>query len=216
MKSSKVIFLKYRVYQFEKRLLDIVASFLGMILLSPLFAVITLSIKFEENSSIFFTQYRIGHKGSYFKMYKFRSMKNNADEELRNNKKLYQKYINNGYKLETNEDPRITTIGKKLRKTSLDEIPQLFNVFKGEMSLVGPRPIIPEELEEYKRENRVSEFLSMKPGITGIWATSGRSQVNYPERVYLEIKYEGNCSILYDLKIIFKTFFKTIKKEGAY
>ncbi|MEI4283304.1 sugar transferase [Tetragenococcus halophilus] len=81
---------------------------------------------------------------------------------------------------------------------------------------MGPRPIIPEELEEYKRENRVLEFLSMKPGITGIWAVSGRSYINYPERVYLEIKYKDNCSIFYDLKIIFKTFFKTLKKEGAY
>lgn len=216
MKSSKVNFFKYRIYQFEKRLLDIMASFLGLILLSPLFAVVALSVKLEESSSIFFTQYRLGHEGSYFKMYKFRSMKINADEELRNNKKLYQKYINNGYKLETNEDPRITKIGKKLRKTSLDEIPQLFNVLKGEMSLVGPRPIIPEELEEYKKENRVSEFLSMKPGITGIWAISGRSEVNYPERVYLEIKYRDNHSIVYDLKVIFKTFFKTLTKEGAY
>lgn len=122
-----------------------------------------------------------------------------ADEKLKANKVLYQKYLKNNYKLEPEEDPRITKLGRFLRKTSLDEIPQLINVIKGDMSLVGPRPVVEEELLEYGE--RKNEFLSVKPGITGYWQVSGRSNVGYPERVNLELYYVNNQSLLFDLYI---------------
>lgn len=140
----------------------------------------------------------------------------NADIHLKNDELLYKKYIKNGYKLDQNEDPRITKLGKFLRKTSLDELPQLINVIMGNMSLVGPRPIIEEELEEYKKTNTDKFFLKMKPGITGIWQTSGRSKTGYPERVYLEISYIKKQSLRFDLKILILTIIKVLKKEGAY
>lgn len=205
------------LYIFLKRVLDIIVSTIGLVLLSPLFLVLIVIMKLEDTKGpVFFVQQRLGQHGKVFKIYKFRSMRTDADEHLRKNKKLYKKYIENDYKLEQYEDPRITKLGAFLRKTSLDELPQLFNVVIGNMSLVGPRPIILEELTEYEKEGKVREFLSMKPGITGIWQTSGRSNIGYPDRVYLEISYIEKKSILKDLSIILKTFVKVFKREGAY
>lgn len=138
----------------------------------------------------------------------------NAEEKLKADKELYQKYLKNNYKLEPHEDPRITKLGRFLRATSLDEIPQLINVLKGEMSLVGPRPVVKEELEEYGV--KVNEFLSVKPGLTGYWQVSGRSEVGYPERVDLELYYVYNQSLLLDIKIILKTIWIVLLKKGAY
>lgn len=126
---------------------------------------------------------------------------------------LYQKYIQNNYKLEPEEDPRITGIGR-FKKTSLDELPQFINVLKGEMSLVGPRPVVKEELAEYK--SRKDLFLSVKPGITGYWQVSGRSDVGYPERVDLELHYVYNQSVLFDIKILFLTLLHVLLRKGAY
>lgn len=137
-----------------------------------------------------------------------------ADEKLKADKELYEKYLRNNYKLEPHEDPRITNLGRFLRKTSLDEIPQLINVLKGEMSLVGPRPVVQEELKEYGV--KVGEFLSVKPGLTGYWQVSGRSEIGYPERVNLELYYVYNQSLLLDIKIILKTVWMVLLKKGAY
>lgn len=204
-------------YIVMKRILDVMAALVGIALIVVTSVILYIPYHMGKNKGkMFFKQQRIGKDGELFEIYKFRSMRENADVYLYENKELYKKYIENGYKLEQHEDPRITKLGAFLRTTSIDELPQFINVLKGEMSMVGPRPIIEEELDEYKKKGKVEEFLSMKPGITGVWQTSGRSNVQYPERVYLEISYAENQSIFTDLSIIIKTCVKVLKKEGAY
>ncbi|WP_263284060.1 sugar transferase [Streptococcus oralis] len=165
--------------------------------------------------SIFFTQYRVGLRGKKFKIIKFRSMVENAEEVLASNKELYEKYINNSYKLPPNEDPRLTNIGDFIRKTSIDEIPQFINLLLGDMSLIGPRPILENELEEYSKEEQ-QILLSVRPGITGMWQVSGRSEVYYPERCEMELYYPRNQSFLLDIKIFFLTIKKVMSGEGAH
>lgn len=204
-----------KIYTVCKRSIDLVISIIGLIIVSPLFLFIGFFYLFGENKGpLIFKQNRVGKGGELFYIYKFRSMIVDADEKLKANKVLYQKYLKNNYKLEPEEDPRITKLGRFLRKTSLDEIPQLINVIKGDMSLVGPRPVVEEELLEYGE--RKNEFLSVKPGITGYWQVSGRSNVGYPERVNLELYYVNNQSLLFDLYIFLKTIFMVILKKGAY
>ncbi|KRK62323.1 galactosyltransferase [Companilactobacillus farciminis KCTC 3681 = DSM 20184] len=135
-----------------------------------------------------------------------------AEEKLKNNEELYKRYVENNYKLKPNEDPRITRFGRFLRKSSIDEIPQFINILKGDMSLVGPRPVIEEELKEYDSY----KLLSVKPGAMGLWQASGRSQVGYPERANIEMKYIDEANMLLDLKIIFGNFISIFKGKGAY
>lgn len=202
-------------YNFFKRIFDIVGAIIGLIITSPLFLIISVLYLFGENKGpIFFKQKRYGKNGKFFILYKFRSMVINADEKLKKDQILYKKYVENNYKLDPVEDPRITKIGRFLRKTSLDEIPQLINVLKGEMSLVGPRPIVEEELKEYK--DKKSDFLSVKPGITGYWQVCGRSNVGYPERANLELYYVYNRTFLLDIKILLLTVKVVLQKKGAY
>ncbi|MFT9117738.1 MAG: sugar transferase [Sporolactobacillus sp.] len=202
-------------YLFIKRALDIFGAVVGLVVSSPLFLLISLLyLAGSQRGPVFFKQKRIGQFGKPFYIYKFRSMICNAEEVLKSNKVLYQKYLDNSYKLEPKEDPRITKIGRFLRKTSLDELPQLINVLKGEMSLVGPRPVVSEELKEYK-ENRLL-FLSVKPGLTGNWQVCGRSEIEYPERCDVELYYVFHQSLALDLKIIFKTIIAVLTKKGAY
>ncbi len=202
-------------YLYIKRGMDILISLIGLLMLSPVILLISMLIKFDDpKTTIFFKQLRVGKNGNSFFIYKFRTMHQNAENILMENNNLYKKYLKNNYKLEQNEDPRITKIGLWLRKTSMDEIPQLINVLKGEMSLVGPRPVVPEELEEYK--SKKNEFLSVKPGMTGYWQICGRSNVGYPERVDLELYYVKRKSLMFDLLIIFKTIPSVLKKDGAF
>ena len=202
-------------YLMNKRCLDIIGALLGLLITLPLFIIVSVMYMFGDSKGpLFFKQQRYGKNGKLFHIYKFRSMVVNADEKLKSNKELYQKYIKNNYKLEQDEDPRITKLGRFLRKTSLDELPQLINVLKGDMSLVGPRPIVKEELKEYKSKS--VDFLSVKPGITGYWQVSGRSEVGYPERVDLELFYVYNQSIYLDIKILCLTVIVVFLKKGAY
>lgn len=204
-----------KAYQPLKRMIDVFGAMCGLIISLPIFILISVLYSFGElKGPVFFKQVRIGKDGKEFYIYKFRSMITNAEEKLKSNKMLFNKYVENGYKLEPHEDPRITKIGSFLRKTSLDELPQLINVLKGEMSLVGPRPVITEELVEYK--DKVDTFLSVKPGITGYWQVSGRSNVGYPERVDLELYYVYNHSLLFDFKILLSTIWIVLLKKGAY
>ena len=204
-----------KLYAITKRTMDIVGAIIGLILTSPLFFIISIFYLFGDSKGpIFFKQIRVGKNGKKFYIYKFRSMLVKAEEKLKADKELYEKYLRNNYKLEPHEDPRITNLGRFLRKTSLDEIPQLINVLKGEMSLVGPRPVVEEELKEYGME--VSKFLSVKPGITGYWQVSGRSEVGYPERVDVELFYVYNQSLLLDIVILVKTVFMVLLRKGAY
>lgn len=208
---------KNRITSMNKRIFDITCSFFGLVVLSPVFLVLGLTIKFKEpKGTIFFKQRRVGGNGKVFFIYKFRSMKLNADQILHADENLYKKYVQNGYKLGPKEDPRVTKLGAILRETSLDELPQLFNVLIGNMSLVGPRPIVEEELVEYEKTGTKEAFLKMKPGITGVWQISGRSNVGYPDRVYLELSYLEKRSTVFDFKVIIKTLWKVLAREGAY
>nr|WP_245706254.1 sugar transferase [Isobaculum melis] len=202
-------------FHFFKRVIDIFAAVIGLILFSPVYLIIVLFYLFGENKGApIFKQQRIGKNGKIFNIYKFRSMVVGAEEKLKKNEVLYQKYIKNSYKLEPHEDPRMTKFGNFIRKTSLDELPQFINVLKGEMSLVGPRPVVKEELNEYGYQ--VNAFTSVKPGITGYWQVSGRSDVGYPERVDIELYYIEHASLYLDLKIICLTFVCVLTKKGTY
>ncbi len=204
-----------KLYAITKRTIDIVGAIIGLVLTSPLFLLISIFYLFGESKGpIFFKQVRVGKNGKKFYIYKFRSMVVNAEEKLKANKELYEKYLRNNYKLEPHEDPRITNLGRFLRKTSLDEIPQLINVLKGEMSLVGPRPVVEEELREYRERKEV--FLSVRPGLTGYWQVNGRSGIGYPERIDFELYYVYNQSLWLDIKIMIKTVFAVFLKKGAY
>jgi Sugar transferases involved in lipopolysaccharide synthesis len=197
--------------------MDVLIGLFGTIfIVLPCFLIIYIIYKIKGyKGSIFFTQYRVGLRGKKFKIIKFRSMVENAEEVLTANKALYEKYINNSYKLPPNEDPRLTNIGDFIRKTSIDEIPQFINLMLGDMSLIGPRPILENELEEYSKEEQ-QVLLSVRPGITGMWQVSGRSEVHYPERCEMELYYPRNQSFLLDVKIFFLTIKKVLSGEGAH
>lgn len=203
-------------YRFVKRLVDIIGGIVGLIILIPMTIILFIVKVFmkENDGSIFYKQIRVGKNEKKFKVYKYRSMCINADEKLKeylkeneSARKEFKKY----HKLKN--DPRITKVGKVLRATSLDEFPQLINVLKGEMSLVGPRPITDEEVEAYGELK--NKFLSVKPGLTGYWQVNGRSNTEYEDRIKMELYYVDNASLLLDLKILLKTFVAVIKKEGA-
>ena len=210
------------LYDFAKRLIDAFGSSLGLMILSPLLLFVALAIKLNSNGPIFAdTPMRVGKLGKLFKMYKFRSMIANAHDLLRqdpNFQSLYEEYKRGNYKLYN--DPRITAVGKFIRKYSLDELPQLFNVLKGEMSLVGPRAYYPDELEnqqvKYPSSRKyVKIILSGKPGITGIWQVSGRSQINFDKRVQMDAAYVQKRSLAYDLWLLLKTIPAVLSGKGA-
>lgn len=197
-----------------KRTTDIVLSLAGMLLLLPVFAAVAVAVKLDSDGPVLFRQKRLGVGGRPFTIYKFRSMHIDAEEKLRSDPSLYAAYVANDYKLPPLRDPRVTSVGAFLRRTSLDELPQLFNVLKGQMSLVGPRPIVPDEIEKYG--NEASVFLAVKPGVTGHWQTNGRSHVGYPERANLDIEYIENWSLTKDLEILLKTVPHLLRGDGAH
>ena len=202
-------------YLFIKRLFDICISLVGMVVLVIATIIIAIFYSFGKNKGrIFFTQERIGLNGKRFKIYKFRSMVENAQEILMQDEKLYKKYLDNSYKLLPEEDPRMTRLDRFIRKHSIDEIPQFINILKGEMSFIGPRPVVKEELFEYGE--RVVKFLSVKPGATGWWQVSGRSDIGYPERCDVELYYVDNCSLKLDMKIFFMELKRIITRDSAY
>lgn len=199
------------MFKVIKRLFDIIVSLLGLLILSPLFLLLTILIKCDSKGPVFFIQQRIGRNGKKFGIFKFRTMRINAEELIASFTPEQLKEWKENFKLKN--DPRITRVGKFLRNTSLDELPQLINIFIGNMSLVGPRPIVEEELEWYGEKKSV--LLSVRPGLTGWWATNGRSEVSYPERCDYELYYVYNCSLLLDIKILFKTFSAVFSRKGA-
>ena len=199
------------VYNVVKRVLDIVFSLLGMVILSPFFLLISIIIKLNSKGPVFFVHSRIGEKGKPIGIYKFRTMVENAEDLIKNFTPEQKEEFERCFKLEN--DPRVTKIGNFLRKTSLDELPQILNILKGELSIIGPRPIIQAELDKYG-DNK-EKFLSVKPGLTGYWAANGRSDTTYEERMEMELYYVDNMSFILDIKIFFKTILAVIKKEGA-
>lgn len=199
------------IYDFVKRVFDIVWSLIGLIVLSPVFIIISILIKTTSEGPVFFAHKRVGKGGKTIKIYKFRSMVTNAEELIKKFTPEQKAEYEKNFKLEN--DPRVTKVGKFMRKTSLDELPQLINILKGDISVVGPRPVMDVETKIYG--NYRNMLLSVKPGLTGFWAANGRSHTTYTRRRAMEIYYVKNRSVLLDLKIIFKTFISVFKREGA-
>ena len=213
-KEINILSLRTRIYLPFKRLFDILFGIIGVILTIPFILVIKISyILNKDYSSIFFTHKRIGKNGKEFKMYKFRTMVPNAEELLKEMLKN-KKYLNEWKEYHKFEnDPRITKVGKIFRKLSLDELPQFINILIGDMSLIGPRPLIQEEVDDYKKKKKI--LLSIKPGLTGWWACHGRSCTSNKKRQDLELYYVKNCSFILDIKTFFLTIVKVLKREGA-
>ena len=202
------------IFFFIKRCIDIILSLLGLIILSPVFLLIAILIKKEDHGNVFYKHKRIGHMNKDIYIYKFRSMTNKYktfDEFYQTLSDEQKQEWDENFKLEN--DPRITKIGNFLRKTSLDELPQIINILKEDMSVIGPRPVVNDEIEKYG--NQKAKFLSVKPGLTGYWAANGRSATTYEDRIKLELYYIDHCSLLLDIKIFFKTILSVLKKEGA-
>ncbi|MBI4064967.1 sugar transferase [Candidatus Gottesmanbacteria bacterium] len=209
-------------YFIVKRCIDVVGSIIIGIFFLPVGVLCALAIVIDSPGPIFAdTPQRVGKKGKLFKLFKFRSMVENAHERLRKDPKLaklFNEYKKNSYKLK--EDPRVTGVGRFIRKHSIDEIPQLINVLSGDMSLVGPRPYYPDELSEQQRKypntkELVGVVLSAKPGITGHWQVSGRSEVNFDKRIKMDADYVRKCSFLLDIMILLKSPWAMISGKGA-
>jgi exopolysaccharide biosynthesis polyprenyl glycosylphosphotransferase len=200
------------VYHFIKRVTDIIGAFTGIFILSPLFVFVMLAIKIEDpKGAVFFKQVRVGKNGKEFYMYKFRSMVTNAESLLDS---LMHRNETTGPMFKIKKDPRVTKIGRFIRKTSIDELPQFWNVIKGDMSLVGPRPPLIKEVDNYSDYDR--QRLLVTPGCTGLWQISGRSNLGFEEMVDLDIKYINNMSFTNDLLIIFKTVKVLFGSKDAY
>lgn len=197
------------------RSVDLVGAIVGIILAAPAFLVIAVIIKKTSPGPILFRQQRIGLHGKAFEILKFRSMRRDSEDLLRDNPALWTAYVEHGYKLPEGNDPRITGIGNWLRRTSLDELPQLWNVLVGDMSLVGPRPLVPDEVEQWYRST--ADLLhSVRPGMTGLWQVQGRSDINYPERADLELAYVRTKSLVGDIRILCQTVVVVLARRGAH
>ncbi len=201
-------------YSFLKRTIDITASAAALLLLSPVFLATTLAIRKDSDGPAMFTQKRIGKDGKLFEIYKFRTMVPDADKKLfellEQDEKAREEYkINKKLK----NDPRITKVGNFLRKTSIDELPQLINVLKGDMSLVGPRPYLPREIDDMGKY--YDTIVESKPGITGLWQVSGRSNTTFEERLEFDMKYNEEKGFMYDMGLLTKTVGTVLKKDGA-
>ena len=207
------------LYDFAKRLTDILGSAVGLILLSPVLILVAFAIKLDSKGPVLAdTPMRAGRNGKLFRIYKFRSMVQNAQEILENNPKLLAEYKKNSYKIFN--DPRVTKVGKIIRRFSIDEFPQFLNILIGEMSLVGPRAYYPYELEEQQKNYPTSRkyvkiILSGKPGLTGLWQVTGRSEINFDKRVKMDAKYVKKRSLFYDFWIMLKTIPAVLSGKGA-
>lgn len=208
--DSEVVVEKRKVYELSKRSIDIVGSLCGLVLLSPILLIIMVLIKLESKGPVIFSQERVGRYGKAFKMYKFRSMVVNA-EELK--AKLAAQNEMSGPMFKMKDDPRVTKIGKFIRKTSLDEVPQLVNVLKGDMSIVGPRPSLPKEVEQF--EPWMHKRHEVKPGLTCYWQVSGRNNIDFEDWMKLDIKYVEERNLWVDIKLIFKTVFVLFGDKNA-
>jgi len=213
-------------YESIKRVLDIIGAICGLIIFSPLFLLVAIMVKLESGEPVFYAPLRVGQGGKLFKMYKFRSMKmykingksTHAEEYLKTKPKLWHEYRRNSYKLEN--DPRLTRIGSFLRKSSIDELPQLVNILRGEMSLVGPRSYMPDELDDQQKvypetKPLVKTLLLARPGLTGYWQVSGRSNINFDKRIQMDAEYVKRKSLLYDLELMLRTIPALFTAKGA-
>jgi lipopolysaccharide/colanic/teichoic acid biosynthesis glycosyltransferase len=197
-----------------KRAIDIVGSAVGLVLGAPLFAVLAVAIRLESRGAIIFKHERVGRNGRKFRCLKFRTMRADAEAVLRADPGMYDEYRRNHYKIPDDQDARVTPLGRRIRRTSLDELPQLWNVFVGDMSLVGPRPVVEEELEHYQLSCEL--LLSVRPGITGAWAISGRHAVGYPERCELELAYVRRWTLAGDASALVRTIHAVVNPRSRF
>ncbi|AID43999.1 glycosyltransferase [Candidatus Arthromitus sp. SFB-mouse-Japan] len=198
------IYKKYKksiIYEILKRTLDIIVSLISLIILSPILLIVALLVKADSKGPVIFSQPRVGKNGKIFKMYKFRSMVENAEDILR---ELKSKNEMSGPMFKIKHDPRVTRIGRFIRKTSLDELPQLINVLKGDMSLVGPRPNLPREVKQF--DKWMLDKLVVRPGLTCFWQVMGRNSIGFIEWMKLDIKYVEERNLILDIVLIIKTF----------
>jgi len=202
---------KRYIYRAVKRFFDVVLSVLALVVLSPLFLITAIAIKLDSEGEVFYSQLRVGKDGKLFKMYKFRSMCVDADKQLDKLKDLNEK---DGPVFKIANDPRVTRVGRIIRKRSIDELPQLINIIKGDMSIVWPRPPLPNEVAQYTPYQM--QRLSVKPGLTCYWQISGRSDISFDEWVELDCKYIRESSVWTDIKIILKTIPAVLIGRGAY
>ena len=200
-----------KVYLAIKRLIDIIGSLIGIILLSPLYIIIAILIKFDSPGKVVFGHTRKGKGGKDIKVYKFRTMYSNASEIFESFTPEQKEEYYKNFKLDN--DPRVTKLGGFLRKTSLDELPQLFNILKGDMTIIGPRPIVEKEVEKYG--DKAEKLFSVVPGLGGYWQANGRSDTTYEERVEMDMYYIDHICFTLDDKILFQTIFSVLKGEGA-
>lgn len=208
-----------KTYWVLKRYMDIFLAVSFIIIFSPVYIITALVIYLQDHGNPIYKQNRVGYKTKHFPFYKFRSMVINADEILFNDPKLYKQARSGEHKIKN--DPRITKFGRFIRKTSIDEFPQMFNVIKGDMSFIGPRALRPDEYDMYKKQNesnskKLKKLVSVKPGITGYWQVSGRSNVSFDDRINMDCYYADNASFKFDLEIMIKTPLAVIKGDGAY
>jgi len=202
--------LSRNTYEFLKRLMDIICSMSALIVLAPILIVVAILIKIESKGPVIFSQERVGINNKKFKMYKFRSMVVNAEDMK---EKLEKQNERKGPMFKIKNDPRITKIGRFIRKTSIDELPQLINILKGEMSIVGPRPSLPKEVIQF--EPWMLERLKVKPGLTCYWQVQGRDHIEFEDWMRLDVKYVKDRNFLLDIKLIFKTFFVFLGDQNA-
>jgi exopolysaccharide biosynthesis polyprenyl glycosylphosphotransferase len=201
--------------RFLKRVFDIAVSVVAIIALTPVWLIVPLVIKADDRGPVFFRQTRVGLDGREFRMWKFRSMRPDAEQVLaRLKNELEERDAGNVVMFKMRDDPRVTRVGRFLRASSIDELPQLFNVLGGSMSLVGPRPPLPREVETY--EARVTRKFLVKPGITGLWQVNGRSALSWEESVRLDLSYAENWSMMLDIQILFRTAKVVLRRDGAY
>ena len=203
--------VRKKVYLAIKRLIYIIGSLIGIILLSPIYIIIAILIKFDSPGKIVFGHTRKGKGGKDIKVYKFRTMYSNANEIFESFTSEQKEEYYKNFKLDN--DPRVTKLGGFLRKTSLDELPQLFNILKGDMTIIGPRPIVEKEISKYG--NKAEKLFSVVPGLAGYWQANGRSDTTYEERVEMDMYYIDNMSFYLDVKILFQTAISVLKGEGA-
>lgn len=199
------------IYDFFKRLFDIISATIALIIFSPLFIILAIIVKLDSKGPVFFGHKRLGIDGEIIKVYKFRTMYENSAELFEKFTPEQKREFEINFKLDN--DPRITKIGDFLRKSSLDELPQLVNIIKGDMSVVGPRPIVEKEVEKYGKY--IGKLLKVKPGLTGNWQANGRSDTTYEERVQMDMDYIDNRSFGFDIKIILQTVLSVLKGKGA-
>ncbi|MCU1496120.1 MAG: exopolysaccharide biosynthesis protein [Acidimicrobiales bacterium] len=198
-----------------KRAFDLTFALVALVVVAPVLITLVLLVR-RDGGPALFRHTRIGRGGRKIGVYKLRSMTPDAEKVLTADPELHARYCANGYKLPADEDPRITALGRTLRASSLDELPQLFNVLRGEMSIVGPRPVVPSELSEYEARGAEAAYLSVRPGMTGAWQVSGRSLIGYDQRVALDAAYIEHVGLIGDLKILLRTVRVVTQRIGAH